>query len=138
MTHKTRNRLVIGILFSAILLIGVACQAGSDAASNGDDCVESYATVTVQQSITVPTDIPETESERVGETRVTPTAAEVVVAPDAVAPTATTTLTVTTEMTGAVACPFGKVNDPYPGTCGRYVDANENGICDLSEPGSGG
>jgi len=138
MTHKTRNRLVIGILFSAILLIGVACQAGSDAASNGDDCVESYATVTVQQSITVPTDIPETESERVGETRVTPTAAEVVVAPDAVAPTATTTLTVTTEMTGAVACPFGEVNDPYPGNCGRYVDANENGICDLSEPGSGG
>lgn len=138
MTHKTRNRLVIGILFSAILLIGVACQAGSDAASNGDDCVESYATVTVQQSITVPTDIPETESERVGETRVTPTAAEVVVTPDAVTPTATTTLTVTTEMTGAVACPFGKVNDPYPGNCGRYVDANENGICDLSEPGSGG
>ena len=138
MTHKTRNRLVIGILFSAILLIGVACQAGSDAASNGDDCVESYATVTVQQSITVPTDIPETESERVGETRVTPTAAEVVVAPDAVAPTATTTLTVTTEMTGAVACPFGEVNDPYPGNCGRYVDVNENGICDLSEPGSGG
>ncbi len=138
MTHKTRNRLVIGILFSAILLIGVACQAGSDAASNGDDCVESYATVTVQQSITVPTGTPEAESERVGETRVTPTAAEVVVAPDAVAPTATTTLTVTTEMTGAVACPFGKVNDPYPGNCGRYVDANENGICDLSEPGSGG
>ena len=138
MTHKTRNRLVIGILFSAILLIGVACQAGSDAASNGDDCVESYATVTVQQSITVPTDIPETESERVGETRVTPTAAEVVVASDAVAPTATTALTVTAEMTGAVACPFGKVNDPYPGDCGRYVDANENGICDLSEPGSGG
>ncbi|MCK4315838.1 MAG: hypothetical protein KAX24_08715 [Anaerolineae bacterium] len=138
MTHKTRNRLVIGILFSAILLIGVACQAGSDAASNRDDCVESCATVTVQQSITVPTDTPEAESERVGETRVTPTAAEVVVTPDAVTPTATTTLTVTTEMTGAVACPFGKVNDPYPGNCGRYVDANENGICDLSEPGSGG
>jgi hypothetical protein len=138
MTHKTRNRLVIGILFSAILLIGVACQAGPDAASSRDDCVESCATVTVQQSITVPTDIPEAESERVGETRVTPTAAEVVVTSDAVTPTATTTLTVTTEMTGAVACPFGKVNDPYPGNCGRYVDANENGICDLSEPGSGG
>ena len=36
-----------------------------------------------------------------------------------------------------VACPRGLVNDPYPGRCRRYVDANGNGICDLSEPGSG-
>ncbi len=34
----------------------------------------------------------------------------------------------------AVACPFGLVNDPYPGRCRRYVDKNRNGICDLSEP----
>jgi len=34
------------------------------------------------------------------------------------------------------ACPFGLVNDPYPGRCRHYVDANGNGICDLSEPGS--
>ena len=31
------------------------------------------------------------------------------------------------------ACPFGLVNDPYPGACRRYVDRNNNGICDLSE-----
>lgn len=31
------------------------------------------------------------------------------------------------------ACPFGLVNDPYPGACRRYVDRNGNGICDLSE-----
>jgi hypothetical protein len=36
-----------------------------------------------------------------------------------------------------VACPRGLVNDPYPGRCRRYVDANGNGVCDLSEPGSG-
>lgn len=36
-----------------------------------------------------------------------------------------------------VACPFGLVNDPYPGQCRRYVDQDGNGICDLSEPGSG-
>jgi len=36
-----------------------------------------------------------------------------------------------------VACPRGLVNDPYPGRCRRYVDANGNGLCDLSEPGSG-
>lgn len=34
----------------------------------------------------------------------------------------------------AVACPFGLVNDPYPGRCRRYVDRNGNGLCDLSEP----
>jgi hypothetical protein len=32
------------------------------------------------------------------------------------------------------ACPYGLVNDPYPGECRRYVDANGNGLCDLSEP----
>ena len=36
-----------------------------------------------------------------------------------------------------VACPRGLVDDPYPGRCRRYVDANGNGLCDLSEPGSG-
>ncbi len=32
------------------------------------------------------------------------------------------------------ACPYGLVNDPYPGECRNYVDNNSNGICDLSEP----
>lgn len=36
-----------------------------------------------------------------------------------------------------VACPSGVVNDPFPGHCKRYVDANNNGLCDLSELGSG-
>ena len=36
-----------------------------------------------------------------------------------------------------VACPRGMVNDPYPGRCRRYTDANDNGTCDFSEPGSG-
>ena len=31
-------------------------------------------------------------------------------------------------------CPFGKVNCTYPGECGRYIDTNNNGICDHSEP----
>jgi len=31
-------------------------------------------------------------------------------------------------------CPRGEVNDPYPGDCGLYVDTNNNGICDRSEP----
>jgi len=38
------------------------------------------------------------------------------------------------EPTIYTACPLGLVNDPYPGECRRYVDANGNGICDLSEP----
>jgi hypothetical protein len=36
-----------------------------------------------------------------------------------------------------VACPYGLVNDPYPGQCRRYVDLNGDGICDLSALGSG-
>jgi len=37
-------------------------------------------------------------------------------------------------------CPFGLINDPYPGECSRYVDADNDGICDLSQlaPGDRG
>jgi hypothetical protein len=38
---------------------------------------------------------------------------------------------------GGVACPFGLVNDPYPGRCKRYRDSNGDGICDYSVAGSG-
>jgi hypothetical protein len=31
-------------------------------------------------------------------------------------------------------CPFGVVNDPYPGLCGRYIDTDNDQICDLSQP----
>jgi len=31
-------------------------------------------------------------------------------------------------------CPKGLVNDEYPGECSRYIDTDENGICDHSEP----
>jgi len=30
-------------------------------------------------------------------------------------------------------CPFGEVNDAYPGDCGIYVDTDGDGICDLSQ-----
>jgi hypothetical protein len=30
-------------------------------------------------------------------------------------------------------CPFGEVNEPYPGTCGRYRDTDQDNICDLSQ-----
>jgi len=30
-------------------------------------------------------------------------------------------------------CPFDLVNDSYPGDCGRYVDANDDLICDQSQ-----
>jgi len=30
-------------------------------------------------------------------------------------------------------CPQGMVNDPYPGSCGQYIDQNNNQICDRSE-----
>ena len=31
-------------------------------------------------------------------------------------------------------CPFGLVDDPYPGECKRYIDTDGDGICDLSQP----
>jgi hypothetical protein len=30
-------------------------------------------------------------------------------------------------------CPFGYENEPYPGTCWRYIDGNNDGICDHSQ-----
>ncbi len=31
-------------------------------------------------------------------------------------------------------CPYGQVDDPYPGDCARYVDTDNDGICDHSQP----
>jgi hypothetical protein len=38
-------------------------------------------------------------------------------------------------MSGACAagCPYGLVNDPYPGQCSRYIDVDGDGICDFSQ-----
>jgi hypothetical protein len=30
-------------------------------------------------------------------------------------------------------CPFGEINESYPGTCGRYIDTDHDNICDLSQ-----
>jgi hypothetical protein len=30
-------------------------------------------------------------------------------------------------------CPFGEINEPFPGTCGRYTDSDNDNICDLSQ-----
>lgn len=31
------------------------------------------------------------------------------------------------------SCPFGYVDDPYPGLCARYIDENNNNYCDHSQ-----
>ena len=31
-------------------------------------------------------------------------------------------------------CPYDKVNDAYPGDCARYIDTDNDGICDHSQP----
>lgn len=34
-------------------------------------------------------------------------------------------------------CPYGRINDPYPGQCELYINTNKNDICDRSElPGA--
>jgi len=30
-------------------------------------------------------------------------------------------------------CPYGRLNDPFPGQCGLYMDTNHDQICDRSE-----
>jgi len=44
-------------------------------------------------------------------------------------------LIVVTNMSGSCAttCPYGMVDDPYPGQCPRYTDIIGEGICDLSQ-----
>ncbi len=67
-------------------------------------------------------------------------AAATSVTPEAEQPDGVTT-TATPAAAVGVVCPFGMVNDPYPGQCNRYIDANGNGYCDYSEvqviPGDG-
>jgi hypothetical protein len=43
----------------------------------------------------------------------------------------------TAQQEDGVACPFGVVNDPYPGRCRHYRDSNGDGMCDYSVPGTG-
>lgn len=33
----------------------------------------------------------------------------------------------------AVSCPYGLVNDPFPGQCSRYTDLSGDGLCDFSQ-----
>lgn len=33
----------------------------------------------------------------------------------------------------ATTCPYGIVNDPFPGQCSRYIDLDGDGMCDLSQ-----
>lgn len=34
-------------------------------------------------------------------------------------------------------CPYGRINDPFPGQCELYTDTNSNEVCDHSEPPEG-
>jgi len=33
----------------------------------------------------------------------------------------------------ASSCPFGLINDPFPGQCALYIDENQDGFCDNSQ-----
>jgi hypothetical protein len=52
-----------------------------------------------------------------------------------IAAAATVPIIAASTMSGACAggCPYGLVNDPYPGQCPRYTDISGDGICDLSQ-----
>jgi len=36
-------------------------------------------------------------------------------------------------MLNASDCPLGLENDPYPGDCGKYIDTNQDKLCDYSQ-----
>jgi hypothetical protein len=36
-------------------------------------------------------------------------------------------------LSGGAECPRGVEDDPYPGSCGLYVDKNNDGFCDLGQ-----
>lgn len=48
---------------------------------------------------------------------------------------ATIPLIAAATMSGSCAggCPYGLVNDPFPGQCRHYIDSSGDGICDLSQ-----
>jgi hypothetical protein len=86
-----------------------------------------------------PSGTAETTSDASGQTDVlttVATATAVVQSPTAIATTAPTSTPAAQQSLG-VACPFGLVNDPYPGRCKRYSDSDGNGYCDFSVLGSG-
>ncbi|MBU2592236.1 MAG: hypothetical protein ABH867_02750 [Patescibacteria group bacterium] len=35
-----------------------------------------------------------------------------------------------------VECPFGRVDDPYPGSCNLYIDSDNNQLCDIGQSSS--
>jgi len=138
--------LLVGLLISAVFLTddcplsntGVcteSCPAFVDLDGDGRCDREQAAPTLESQSPDAPTKVTPPGDEP-GLSNATAAPDEATATPDAVAPVTTATPPAT-ETPGTVACPFGQVNDPYPGQCKRYVDTNDNGICDLSEPGFG-
>jgi len=129
-TTKRINRqgIVYLILLAAVILaLGLVGCSPPTATDTHSPAARAMPTPTVQTAVgqtrtvrAVPTATPQPAVEPSPTERVAPAAA-----PQA------------TEAESGVACPAGVVNDPYPGHCKRYVDANNNGLCDLSELGSG-
>jgi hypothetical protein len=67
------------------------------------------------------------------QTAAAPDLATATVPPVAPVATAAPTLAPTEQPLARTRCPYGLVNDPYPGRCRRYVDSDGSGYCDLSE-----
>lgn len=68
------------------------------------------------------------------EAATSPTSAASTTAEATAAATATASSTAVPKATTArTACPYGLVNDPAPGRCGRFRDSDGSGYCDYSE-----
>ncbi len=99
----------------------------SVAAPSSKDTAAAESAATVQQA-------PSKESDETTEKAATPQpTATATAAASAVTIEPLPTATPVGTQVVRTRCPYGMVNDPYPGKCRRYVDQNGNGFCDLSE-----
>lgn len=110
-TRMTRRRflLVCGCVTAAVLT----------------GCTDNESTLSTEDAITRATQPAMNTQNTATPTGVVPAA------PPSPEPTAAPTPAARTRVT--TRCPKGKVNDPYPGHCRLYTDANNNGLCDYSE-----
>jgi hypothetical protein len=100
-----------------------------DDAEGEEEGASGGASIKTQTTQTVAT--PTSQAAAAGTAGAAATAVAATAVPTA-RPTAMPTATATPRRV-VRRCPYGLVNDPYPGRCGRYRDSNGNGYCDLSQ-----
>ncbi len=132
---KLSRRRFLLICGSAACVAALACltrrkpvENDSTIAANDNTAEKTASTVASTPVAHTPTSTVPTESAETATSEPVATATPEPTATATAVPTATPA-----PQRVVTRCPFGRINDPYPGHCRRYVDKNGNGFCDLSE-----